>query len=122
MSTSLKIVTVMTGDGSVDQTSANVKADGYYGYGDGNHTLSIQYSDFIGRLELQGTLELEPTEADWFSIPLAGLDYLEFTTAQNGTSAYNFRGNFVLSRVKKIRSYLSGTPSIGDITKVMLSI
>lgn len=122
MSTSLNVVTVMIGNGSVDQTSVSAKSDGYYGHSDGEHTLSVQFSDFLGRIQLEGTLVLEPEETDWFPIALDGDDYIEFTVPQNGTLSYNYRGNIVLSRFKKIRSYLSSTSSIGDISKVMLSI
>ena len=48
--------------------------------------------------------------------------YKQFATATNGTESFSVHGNFVLMRFRKTRSYLSDTSSVGDITKVMLSI
>jgi hypothetical protein len=123
MAANMTTVTMLLGDGQVDQLSDAVRGDGYYGYRDGYHTVAIQFNNFIGRIQLEATLELHPTEADWFPIwLLQSSPFKEYPTAKTGNEAFSFRGNFVLLRFRKIRSYLTDTSSIGDITKVMLSI
>ena len=114
---------MLIGDGQPDQLSNAVRGDGYYGYRDGNHTVSVVFQNFVGRIQIEATLELDPQDADWFPIWLtAATPYQQINSPKNGTEAYTFQGNFVLLRFKKIRSYLSDTSSIGDITKVQLSI
>jgi hypothetical protein len=116
-------VTMLVGNGQLDQLSDAVRGDGYYGYRDGYHTMAVQFNNFIGRIQIEATLELEPQSADWFPIWLTPANpYKQYTTAKTGTEAFTFRGNFVLVRFRKTRSYLTDTSSVGDITKVMLSL
>ncbi len=123
MATNLSTVTMMVGNGEPDQLSNPVRGDGYYGYREGNHTLAVQFNGFLGRIQIEATLELNPTNADWFPIWLtASHPWQEFTTPKTGTEAYSFQGNFVLLRFRKERSYLNTQSPVGDITKVMLSI
>lgn len=123
MTTNLTNVTMMVGDNQLDQLSDAIRGDGYYGYKDGNHTISVTFDDFIGRYQIEATLDIEPTEADWFPIWLtARAPYKEVTAPKRGTEAFTFQGNFVLLRFRKMRSYLTDTTGIGDIAKVMLSI
>ena len=68
-------------------------------------------------------LELEPTEADWFPVWMnRATPYKQYSESKTGTESFRFTGNFVLLRFRKTRSYLTNTSSIGDITKVMLSV
>jgi len=116
-------VTMLIGNGQQDQLSDAVRGDGYYGYRDGYHTMAIQFNNFIGRIQIEATLELEPQSADWFPIWLSPTHaYKEYHTAKSGTEAFTFRGNFVLVRFRKERSYLNTSSPVGDITKVMLSL
>lgn len=49
--------------------SNKAKGCGYYGQTNGMHT--VQYSttgEFIGVIQIQGTLATDPTEADWYTI------------------------------------------------------
>ena len=113
----------MIGNSQLDQLSDAVRGDGYYGYRDGYHTMAIQFNNFIGRIQIEATLELEPQSADWFPIWLSPTHaYKEYHTAKSGTEAFTFRGNFVLVRFRKERSYLNTSSPVGDITKVMLSL
>ena len=117
------VATMMLGDGSVDQLSAPTRGDGYYGFKDGNHTMVVTFNNFIGRIQIEATLELDPGPADWFPIWLTPSHaYQEFSTPKTGTEAFSFQGNFVLVRFRKEREYLNTTSPVGDITKVMLSI
>jgi len=123
MATNLSVVTLMTGNGELDQLSDPARGDGYYGYREGYQTLAVHFSNFYGRIQIEATLEIDPAEADWFPIWLTPSHaWKEYTTAKNGTEAFTFRGNFVLIRFRKTRSYLTTTSPVGDITKVMLSV
>jgi len=123
MSTNFSNVVLMIGDGQRNQLSNPVRGDGYYGYRDGQHTLSTTFSNFQGRIQIEATLDIEPTEADWFPIWLTGTaPYKEYNTPKTGTEAFTFQGNFVLVRFRKEQAYLNASSPVGDVTKVMLSI
>lgn len=49
-------------------TSPEIQYDSYYGYTDGVGTLQVFYDDFVGRLRLQATLDLDPVDSDWFDV------------------------------------------------------
>jgi hypothetical protein len=117
------VATLMLGDDEVDQLSDPLRGDGYYGYRDGSQTIAVTFNNFIGRIQIEATLEINPTEQDWFPVWMnRATPYKQYAAATNGTESFSVRGNFVLIRFRKMRSYLSGTSSVGDITKVMLSI
>lgn len=108
----------------MNKTGEKVKADSYYGYTDGIHTVSVNYTAFRGTLKLQGTLTLNPTEADWFTIreitkPVSG------TTGVTLSEAYTFTGNYVYLRVIMDRSAIGdGTTydaGYGAIGRVLLN-
>ena len=84
-----------------------VKSDGYYG-GDGLHTVTyipwteqpantFIYNNFGGSIVMQATLELSPTELDWFDIDGT---YTEFTRTHHANTFHNFRGIYVWIRAK----------------------
>lgn len=117
------VATLMLGDNQVDQLSDPIRGDGYYGYRDGAQTIAVTFNNFIGRIQIEATLEINPTEADWFPVWMnRATPYKQYATATNGTESFSVHGNFVLIRFRKTRSYLTDTSSVGDITKVMLSI
>jgi hypothetical protein len=123
MATNMSTITLMVGNGEIDQLSNPARGDGYYGYREGFHTIAVQFNQFLGRVQIEATLDINPTEADWFPVwILPSTPYKQYSTPKTGNEAFMFRGNFVLVRFRKIRSYLTDTSSIGDITKVMLSI
>lgn len=121
---------------NMSQTSSSVKGDSFYGYSDGWHTIQIVYSQFVGRLHVEATLAIEPTDTDWFGIKpqttlgteySAGQSYVQFNSNNpgDGAEAYTFRGNFTYLRVRMDRAHVGdGTtydPSYGSISKVILS-
>ena len=118
------------GDSSAQTvTSDKYKGDGYYGRSDGLHTVQIDLNGFKGKIELQGTLAVNPTADDWFAVTLSGagqsvdttgkvissgvsVSKLEYTTNETSNTSYNFTGNFVWVRV-----YISNWTD-GSVTSV----
>ena len=70
------------------------KGAGFYGLGNGLHTVSYQVTGFSGSIKTQATLATDPQDEDWFDV--VGSDY----TGANSTevSTANFTGNFVWVR------------------------
>jgi hypothetical protein len=86
-------------------SSLPYKGNGYYGYTDGLHTITYSLSGFIGIINFQATLATNPSESDWFDVANTSLG--DGTNAVNGTSSYNFFGNFVWCRAH-ITNFSSG--------------
>jgi len=110
---------------TMNLTTDKVEGDSYYGYTDGIHTIAVSYNAYKGRLFIQGTLALEPTDADYFNIQVQGGlpasqgGYKQFpvsgTDGFTGVEAYTVEGNFTYLRVKMDRSYLGdGTTYLTD--------
>ena len=88
-------VTMLTHTASMSYTGENIKADGYYGYTDGLHTISFKLNGFKGRIFIEGTLESSPTANDFFPLQLSGnTDYIEKTSTTTETLGKTFYGNF----------------------------
>lgn len=134
--TASKILLPNTND-LVNAVGDPVQADGWYGFSDGLHTISIHTANFTGRVKIQASLAIEPTEDDWFDIWLTeGLPYLQFplnpaapTGHLHGDSsnlALTFRANILWVRALMDRSYLMVQEpydgSFGVINKIILSI
>lgn len=134
--------TILSSTGSnMNMTGMNVKADSYYGYVDGHHTIQLVYSNFVGRLRIQASLSLNPAETDWFDLQETTVygsvtdqttgynpaGYIQFNANDpaNGSQAYSVTGNFAYIRVQMDRSHIGdGTtydPSYGQITQAILS-
>ena len=127
MAQSETILSIQThpGDSSIQTvTGDKYKGDGYYGRSDGLHTVQIDLNGFKGKIELQGTLAVNPTADDWFAVTLSGAGQsvdttgkvispkLEYTTYETSNTSYNFTGNFVWVRV-----YISNWTD-GSVTSV----
>lgn len=104
-------------------TSEQYKGDGFYGRSDGLHTVQVNLIGFRGKIEIQGTLETNPLETDWFTVELGtgaqSVDTTGLITEQNITQVqyagpttnsktYNFVGNYVWVRAK-ISEWTDGT-------------
>lgn len=89
------------GDSSTEtRTAIKLKGDGYYGRADGFHTVQYNVVGFIGKILVQATLAVEPSDADWFDITST----LHSSTAtetdeSDGSFIKNFTGNYVWIRV-----------------------
>jgi hypothetical protein len=96
--------------------------DSYYGYTDGIHTVAVYGENLTGRVRIQGTLAINPTEDDWFNILLSGLpfkDYTQFT----GVEGFTFTANLVFLRAILDRDALGITDvsTAGYIEKIYLN-
>ena len=111
------------GDSSIQShTGEKYKGDGYYGRSDGLHTVQLDLNGFLGNVEMQGTLAINPTEDDWFSVRLgsgqtidttgklvsATTTKLEYSDNKTSSDTYNFTGNYVWVRVL-ITNWTDGT-------------
>jgi hypothetical protein len=117
---------LLTNTAEMSYTGVEARGDGFYGYGDGLHTVSFHVNDFTGRIWLQATLTENPTEADWFNIALTvSKDYLQYD-ASSLTQGITFTGNFVYVRAYIDRTYLVDQNYVvsthGVINKIVLMI
>ena len=113
------------GDSTAQTTfGEKIKGDGYYGRSDGLHTIQVNLSGFLGNVEIQGTLAINPTDADYFPILLGSgqkvdtsgkvsvntVTKLEYTANETSSKTYNFTGNYVWIRAK-ISNWTDGSVS-----------
>lgn len=74
------------------------KGDGYFGSGDGIHTVTYSVEqNFVGSINMQGSLVTTPTSEDWFDIANTTATYSQFLSTPLNSYA-NFTGNFVWVR------------------------
>jgi hypothetical protein len=107
-----KTIVMMTNTGNeYDVVGDAYRADGYWGFSDGMHTVSVTYQNFFGAFRLQATLSTKPQDGDWFDIDINPRDHrkpwVEFT-GESGIKAYTFIGNFVFLRAILDRSCVAG--------------
>ena len=90
------------GDSTIEAvTGEKFKGDGYYGRSDGLHTVQYNILGFVGTVNVQATLAVNPIDDDWFTV------YTQAYPAINdkGTTKSNFAnytGNYTW-----IRAYIS---------------
>jgi hypothetical protein len=105
MANSETILTANThpGDSTTETiTGEKFKGDGYYGRSDGFHTVQYSITGFTGIVAIQGTLAVDPVDADWFTI------YTEPHSTVTNVIASNFTGNYVWVRAV-VSSWTDGT-------------
>ena len=105
--------------------SEPVKGNGYFSNSDGLHTVFWKITQFVGSIEVQSTLESNPTDSDWFTvklnntnvnytvdttglIPASSIDKIQYFSPNSISKSYNFTGNFVWIR-GKISNWTQGT-------------
>ena len=118
------------GDSSIQShTGEKYKGDGYYGRSDGLHTIQVNLSGFLGDIEMQGTLAVDPTADDWFTVTLgsgqtmdttgkivsATTSKLEYTDNETSSKTYNLTGNYVW-----VRAYVSNWTD-GTVNSIQLN-
>lgn len=136
MSINRQSVTIMSATGeTMSQYSSVVKGDSYYGYTDGLHTIQVIYNQFVGRLRIQATLSLDPTEVDWFDIVpdittgqrFNDAGYIQYNSnaPADHSEAYTFRGNYTFIRCYMDRDHIGDfstyDPSYGQVSRIILS-
>lgn len=119
-----------SGQPIIDKVGLPIKAAGWYGYGNCVHTISIQISNFSGRIFIEGTLSNNPNQTtDWFPIQLNGSDYIEYPqsnvrtnstyTGDSGVYGFTFKSNILYIRARMVRSYFID-PSIPPDQLILL--
>lgn len=115
-----------------------VKGDGFYGFSDGLHTISVKLDNFTGRFYIEATLLLHPSADDWFPVMLTSMHpYVEYpinpnmptsTNGDSGMDAFVIQGNFVFVRARINRDYVVPTPItpedlalLGSITHALMN-
>ena len=106
-------------------TSIEVRGDAFYGYTDGLHTIAFYFSDFTGKVHLEGALANAPSSTDWFPLSIDPPNNYMQLTAHTGIVARTFQGNFMFLRVRMDRDYLTPANNdslqYGQITQVLLN-
>jgi hypothetical protein len=134
MSTRKSILMLTNTGNDFNKVGEPIKADSWFGYTDGLHTVQVTYQNFTGGFGIQGTLALEPQDEDWFWIhlidargncsefpfmtypkdplhPTGGQDQvMNLATGDSGTEAFTFVGNFTFLRAVLTRDYIEPTP------------
>jgi hypothetical protein len=121
-----------TTSGKINVTGLKQKAAGYNNSIGNSHTVSITLDDFIGRVWIEGSLNADPQEGDWFPIPLGnGVPYLQYPmdpakptgyTGDSGSYPYSFAGNYIWVRARVDRTYLNPPPVVPDYVGAVMRI
>ena len=121
---SMRNSNMMIADGNLNQTGPATRADGYYGFADGMHTVAFYLKNFKGNLYIEATLSDEPRESDWFPIGIgANTTFYQVETPETRVESFNIVGNFVYLRAKIQRSHLGQPASaLGTCERVVLSL
>ena len=105
------------GDSTIETvTGDKYKGDGYYGRSDGFHTVQYTVDGFIGSIDMQATLAIDPTDDDWFTLSNTNLTSTDDSSSYaNGSFMYNFTGNYVW-----VRAYVSNWTD-GSVENIKLN-
>ena len=113
--------------GEITFNSDKVKASGYYGFTNGDHSISLKLTEFTGRIYVQASLVFDPNEEDWFNISITDNIYDQYPKPTdppfNGTIFYNFEVNAVWIRIRIDREYLNNPviEIVGSVEKAYLN-
>ena len=116
--------TMLVANGQLDQVGPATRADGYYGFADGMHTVGFYLKNFKGKLFIEASISDNPGENDWFPIGLGnGTSFFDVEGPETKIETFNLVGNFVYLRAKIQRSHL-GQPvsALGTCERVVLSL
>lgn len=130
--------TLLTHKSELSYAGNPVRVDVFSGNTQNLHTVSIQYTDFVGRFYLEGTLSSNPLETDWFPIYLSsGTPYKQYPfiegspsgiggNGDTGSDGFTFRANLLYIRARIDRDYLEAASYdqslYGTIDKVLINI
>lgn len=121
--------------GKINVTGQRQKGAGWNNSVGNNHTVSMALSNFTGRIYIQGSISANPTDLDWFDIPIGkGTAYVQHPldpalptgeTGDTGTYAYSFSGNYIWIRARIDRTYLVPPPVdpyyVGSVINILLN-
>lgn len=101
---------------TISLTGDPVRGAGWYGHNTGLHTVAIRVMNFQGRLAVQASIAMTPTEADWYSVLPDAAPYIEYPQlsyvlppnnyGESSVMSFNFVSNAVWLRASVDRSYL----------------
>lgn len=111
--------------GDLNVSGDAIRADGWYGFSDGLHTIALYVVNFVGRVWIEASIADNPTDDDWFPVNLSGnssAPYMQFPqdptspTGSNGigdlaTIGLNVTGNYTWLRARVDRSYIQPQPT-----------
>jgi hypothetical protein len=84
------------------------------------YTIAITTSNLTGRLFIEGTLQVNPTDDDWFTIRLPGIEdpFIQYPYEDAIETAtilgFNFNGSFTYVRARLDRDYLISHPFLTE--------
>ncbi len=82
--------------GSVFSFTNKTPGPGYYRQDDSTRTASYDFTNFVGTVKIQASLDLTPGDNDWFDV--TGTTFIAGSSV-NTTESYSFNGNFIWIRV-----------------------
>lgn len=102
---------VMLGNtaGQLSVTGDKIRADGWYGFTDGLHTVSVYLMNFTGRVWFEASIASDPTEFDWFAVEIKNSNFISFprntlsptgVSGDTGAIGFNIVGNYTWLRVR----------------------
>lgn len=125
------IIMLPNTQGQLTVVGDKIRADGWYGYTDGLHTVAIYLVNFTGRIWFEASIANDPIDGDWFPVIVGGSDHLSFpkyleaptgTTGDTGTIGLNISGNYTWLRVRIDRDQVDVDPALlGHIDRILLN-
>jgi len=82
--------------GSVFSFTNKTPGPGYYRQDNSTRTASYDFTNFVGTVKIQASLDLTPGDNDWFDV--TGTTFVAGSSV-NTTESYSFNGNFIWIRV-----------------------
>lgn len=136
MNTSLNLLPPT--DETITLVGEKIRGSGWYGHTNGLHTVAIRVLDFRGRVSVEATVIIEPTEVDWYSVMPDKVAFIQYPRpdyilppnrmGETSTIGFNFATNAVWLRARMDRSYLipsTATPQdimpYGAVSYVMVN-
>ncbi len=87
-----------------------LRVDCWYTSPEHIHTVSIAMSSFKGRISIEASLKVRPTDNDWFPISLGGRASVDYPITgvglETSTQSFNFVGRYIWLRARIDRRYV----------------
>ena len=131
------IVMLSNTQGKLSVVGDKIRADGWYGYTDGLHTVAAYLANFTGRIWFEASIASDPKEEDWFPILVNNSPFISFPkdtahptgqTGDTGTFGMNILGSFTWLRARMdrtssdpITTNLAVLGALGQIDRILLN-